>query len=47
VACDRALSRGARVVFVDNRAFALEGEPDLGTALRETIELARQRKSRR
>jgi cyclic 2,3-diphosphoglycerate synthetase len=47
VACDRALARGAQVVFVDNRAFALEGEPDLGTALRETIELARERKSRR
>jgi wyosine [tRNA(Phe)-imidazoG37] synthetase (radical SAM superfamily) len=34
-------------VFVDNRAFALEGEPDLGTVLRETIELARERNSRR
>jgi cyclic 2,3-diphosphoglycerate synthase len=47
VACDRALARGAQVVFVDNRAFALEGEPDLGTMLRETIELAVERKSRR
>jgi cyclic 2,3-diphosphoglycerate synthase len=46
VACDRALARGAQVVFVDNRAFGLEGEPDLGTALRETIELAVERKSR-
>jgi cyclic 2,3-diphosphoglycerate synthase len=47
VACDRALARGAQVVFVDNRAVALEGEPDLGAALRETIELAVDRKSRR
>jgi cyclic 2,3-diphosphoglycerate synthetase len=47
VACDRAIARGAQVVFVDNRAVALEGEPDLGVALRETIELAVDRKSRR
>lgn len=47
VACDRAMARGAQVVFVDNRAVALDGEPDLGAALRTTIELAVERKSRR
>jgi cyclic 2,3-diphosphoglycerate synthetase len=47
VACDRAIARGAQVVFVDNRAVALDGEPDLGAALRTTIELAVERKSRR
>lgn len=45
VACERALARGAQVVFVDNRAVALEGEPDLGAALRRTVELAVERKS--
>jgi hypothetical protein len=34
-------------VFIDNRARALEGEPDLEDALRQTIELARERKSHR
>jgi len=47
VACERALARGAQVVFVDNRAVSLEGEPDLGPVLRQTIELARERKSGR
>lgn len=47
VACDRAMARGAQVVFVDNRAVALDGEPDLGAVLRTTIELAVERKSRR
>lgn len=47
VACDRAVARGAQVVFVDNRAVALDGEPDLGAELRTTIELAVERKSRR
>jgi len=47
VACERALARGAQVVFADNRPVALKGEPDLGSALRETVELARERKSRR
>jgi cyclic 2,3-diphosphoglycerate synthetase len=46
VACERALARGAQVVFVDNRAVALEGEPDLGPALEETIDLAMERKHR-
>jgi cyclic 2,3-diphosphoglycerate synthetase len=47
VACERALARGAQVVFVDNRAVALEGEPDLADAFKETIELALERKTRR
>jgi cyclic 2,3-diphosphoglycerate synthetase len=47
VACDRALARGAQVIFVDNRALPLEGEPDLGATLRQTIELAIERASRR
>lgn len=47
VACDRAMARGARIVFADNRAVVVEGETDLPTALRETIELAEERKSRR
>jgi cyclic 2,3-diphosphoglycerate synthetase len=47
VAVDRALARGAGVVFVDNRAVALEGETDLPTALRETIGLAGERSARR
>ena len=47
VACDRALARGAEVIFVDNRAVALEGDTDLPTALRETIGLAEERGDRR
>ncbi|HSJ50220.1 MAG TPA: 2,3-diphosphoglycerate synthetase, partial [Actinomycetota bacterium] len=47
VACERALARGAGVVFVDNRAVPLEGEPNLGDELRRVIELAVERKSRR
>ncbi|MFB3737709.1 MAG: 2,3-diphosphoglycerate synthetase [Candidatus Velamenicoccus archaeovorus] len=43
VACDRALARGAEVVFVDNRAVVVEGDADLPTVLRETIDLARSR----
>jgi predicted GTPase len=47
VACERALAKGAQVVFVDNRAVSLEGEPDLRVALTETIELAIERKNKR
>jgi cyclic 2,3-diphosphoglycerate synthase len=47
VACDRALARGAEVIFVDNRAVALGGDPDLPTALRETIGLAEERSAQR
>jgi cyclic 2,3-diphosphoglycerate synthetase len=47
VACERALARGAQVVFVDNRAVALEGEPDLDAELRRIVELASRRGTRR
>lgn len=47
VACERALARGAQVVFVDNRAVALEGEPDLDAELRRTVGLAVEREGRR
>ena len=47
VACDRAVARGAEVIFVDNRAVALEGDTDLPTALRETIGVAEERSARR
>jgi predicted GTPase len=47
VACDRALARGAEVIFVDNRAVALEDDTDLPTVLRETIDLAEERGDRR
>lgn len=47
VACRTALERGAEVVFVDNRAVVVEGETDIRTALRETIDLARQRRAHR
>ena len=41
------MARGAEVVFMDNRAVALEGDMDLPTALRETIGLARERSTQR
>jgi len=47
VACDRALARGAGVVFVDNRAVVVEGDADLPTVLEETIELAMERRGGR
>ncbi|HET9249564.1 MAG TPA: 2,3-diphosphoglycerate synthetase, partial [Actinomycetota bacterium] len=47
VACDRAMARGAEVVFVDNRAVVVEGDMDLPTALRETIGLAEERSAHR
>ena len=47
VACDRAMGRGAEVVFVDNRAEIVEGEAALGTVLGETIELALERNRNR
>jgi len=46
IACGTAVSLGAEVVFVDNRAVVREGR-DLPTALREIIELACERASRR
>jgi cyclic 2,3-diphosphoglycerate synthetase len=39
VASERAVARGADVVFVDNRAEVVEG-PDLGELLVQTQELA-------
>jgi hypothetical protein len=41
------MARGAEVVFMDNRAVALEGDTDLPTALRETIGLAGERSAQR
>lgn len=43
VACALALRRGAEVVFCDNRATPIEGEPDLRGELERTIELAERR----
>lgn len=40
IGVERALSRGAEVVFVDNRAVVVEGSHDLDTALGEIIDLA-------
>jgi cyclic 2,3-diphosphoglycerate synthetase len=47
VACERALAKGAQVIFVDNRAVVIEGEDDLSTLLAETIDLARTRREGR
>ena len=47
VACRKALERGAQVVFVDNRAVVVEGDTDIRTALKGTIDLARQRRAKR
>lgn len=47
VASERALERGAEVVFVDNRAVVVEGPTDLSVALRRTIDLATSRGSSR
>jgi cyclic 2,3-diphosphoglycerate synthetase len=48
IACDRALGRGAEVVFCDNRAVVVDGDPDdLTTAIREATRLAEQRHQRR
>jgi cyclic 2,3-diphosphoglycerate synthetase len=43
VASERALARGAEVVFVDNRAAVVEGAGDLEATLREVVELAVRR----
>jgi len=48
IACDRGLGRGAEVVFCDNRAVVVDGDPgDLTTAIREATRLAEQRHQRR
>jgi cyclic 2,3-diphosphoglycerate synthetase len=43
LACDRAIARGAEVIFVDNRAVAVEEGIDLHAAMRETVDLAMER----
>src|SRR5439155_11191630 len=43
VACERAIARGAEVVFVDNRATVVEGDVDLPAAFDQVLELARDR----
>ena len=43
VACERASSRGAEVVFVDNRAETVEGDVDLEAALGSVVETALRR----
>jgi cyclic 2,3-diphosphoglycerate synthetase len=43
VACERAIARGAEVVFVDNRPVVTEGDDELGRAFEATIDLAVRR----
>jgi cyclic 2,3-diphosphoglycerate synthase len=43
VGVQRALERGAEVVFVDNRAVVVEGSTDLDTALGEVIDISLER----
>jgi cyclic 2,3-diphosphoglycerate synthase len=47
VGVERAMGRGAEVVFVDNRAVVVEGSTDLDTALGEVIDLSLERGGRR
>jgi cyclic 2,3-diphosphoglycerate synthase len=47
IGVERAMGRGAEVVFVDNRAVVVEGSTDLDTALGEVIDLALERGGRR
>ena len=47
IGVERALVRGAEIVFVDNRAVVVEGSSDLDTALGEVLDLALQRGDRR
>jgi predicted GTPase len=42
----RALARGAEVVFVDNRAVAVEGAGDLARALDQVIDRSLERGNR-
>jgi cyclic 2,3-diphosphoglycerate synthetase len=46
-ACERALARGAGVVFVENRARVVGGDGELGAALSDVIALAVHRGGRR
>ena len=43
IGVERALARGAEVVFVDNRAVVVEGPKDLDTALGEVIDISQER----
>jgi cyclic 2,3-diphosphoglycerate synthetase len=43
IGVERALARGAEVVFVDNRAVVVEGDADLDTLLGDTLALATER----
>ena len=47
VGVERAIGRGAEVVFADNRAVVVEGSTDLDTALGEVIDLALERGGQR
>lgn len=48
IACGRALERGAEVVFCDNRAVVVDGDPaGLAAAIRETTRLAERRYEQR
>jgi predicted GTPase len=47
VGVERALARGAEVVFVDNRAIVIEGDADLDTLLGDTLALATERSRNR
>jgi cyclic 2,3-diphosphoglycerate synthetase len=47
VASERAVERGAEVVFVDNRARTVGGETELVPLLSEAIELAMERSKAR
>jgi cyclic 2,3-diphosphoglycerate synthase len=47
IGVERALARGAEVVFVDNRAVVIEGDADLDTLLGDTLELATERSRQR
>ena len=47
VAAERALARGAAVVFVDNRAEVVDGDADLDGTLSDVMDLAMTRSQRR
>jgi predicted GTPase len=47
VAADRAVARGAQVVFADNRAETLEGDGELPALLEETARMAVERAGER
>jgi cyclic 2,3-diphosphoglycerate synthetase len=47
VACRTALDRGAEIVFLDNRAVAVEGSPAVDESLQFAIDLAIERRTKR